>query len=381
MPPRLSPVNTMGKEVASSTAGPGFRPTWRIRLIVAIWLSLTALLAPVPEAFASPADSAWQRILALDSGPGEIPRTPEQARLYASNHLLTQKNALDAFVNRYPGDPRVPEARLRLASILATEGRMEENSSKIREAFGVLQSIEKNPSASPKVKSDAAFRMASIRMQNAPGGPEAGYKYVVKAATDFVRAYPDDRRGPRLLVEAGTVCDSDPDTKRKLLDEARKRTSEEDLLRRIDDDLKRLSLIGKPVEIKLRTLSGQSLDLSDYRGKPVLLIFWAAESPQSLFWLRDFARMWQTFRKKADFAIVTVNLDSDPAEARERAALLGTGWPVGYEPGGWDAPTARRLGINALPTVWVLDSQGRLRTLNAKSTWRQWVGILQREGN
>ena len=40
-------------------------------------------------------------------------------------------------------------------------------------------------------------------------------------------------------------------------------------------------------------------------------------------------------------------------------------WPVAFDGKGWESPLVRGLGINALPTVWLLDARGRLRSLNA----------------
>jgi hypothetical protein len=40
-------------------------------------------------------------------------------------------------------------------------------------------------------------------------------------------------------------------------------------------------------------------------------------------------------------------------------------WPIGYDGQGWESPLIRRLGINALPTVWLVDRQGRLRSIDA----------------
>ena len=31
---------------------------------------------------------------------------------------------------------------------------------------------------------------------------------------------------------------------------------------------------------------------------------------------------------------------------------------------GWDSPFARACGVNAVPTVWLVDSKGRLLSLN-----------------
>ena len=46
---------------------------------------------------------------------------------------------------------------------------------------------------------------------------------------------------------------------------------------------------------------------------------------------------------------------------------------------GWNGPVVRALGINALPTVWVVDKAGVLRTLNAKTDYRSLVQRLIRE--
>ena len=40
-------------------------------------------------------------------------------------------------------------------------------------------------------------------------------------------------------------------------------------------------------------------------------------------------------------------------------------WPVIFDGKGWESPLIRELGINELPTVWLLDAKGRLRSLNA----------------
>jgi hypothetical protein len=43
----------------------------------------------------------------------------------------------------------------------------------------------------------------------------------------------------------------------------------------------------------------------------------------------------------------------------------GLTWPMAWDGKGWESPLARDFGINALPTVWLLDSHGKLRSLNA----------------
>jgi hypothetical protein len=45
---------------------------------------------------------------------------------------------------------------------------------------------------------------------------------------------------------------------------------------------------------------------------------------------------------------------------------------------GWESPLARKLGINALPSVWIVDASGLLRTINAKETYATWLNQLTR---
>jgi hypothetical protein len=39
--------------------------------------------------------------------------------------------------------------------------------------------------------------------------------------------------------------------------------------------------------------------------------------------------------------------------------------PVYFDGKSWESPLVRKFGVNALPTVWVIDRRGILRSLNA----------------
>ncbi len=323
------------------------------------------------------ATSDWAAIVALDAGPKRKPSSKEEAVLLARNHLLFQRKALESFLKTYPRDGKAPEARIRLAGVLATEGNMDGNPRQIQEALKILSGVESNSLVPDQARADAGFRKASIVMQSVPPSTPQGVKTIVAAARQFAAAFPNDLRAARLFVEAATVCDNEPALKRGLLEEAKRMTTEDTLQRRIADDLMRLDLLGKPFDLSIPALSGEPITMAAHRGTVVLLVFWSSEAPQSLLWLRDFRIEWEKLGRSAP-RVITVNLDSSRTEAGERVKSLPSAWQVGYEPGGWQSPTARRLGINALPTVWVIDAQGVLQSLNAKTDWTKWVsyGLL-----
>jgi len=82
---------------------------------------------------------------------------------------------------------------------------------------------------------------------------------------------------------------------------------------------------------------------------------------------------------KDQLRVVTISLDQSRRELDERLRDLPPSWPTHFDGKGWSGPVARSLGINALPTVWILDKKGVLRTLNARESYSTWIQQLLRE--
>jgi thiol-disulfide isomerase/thioredoxin len=116
--------------------------------------------------------------------------------------------------------------------------------------------------------------------------------------------------------------------------------------------------IGKPaVEIEGPDHLGNSLALSDLRGKVVVLDFWAdwcphcrAMYPEERLLVRDFA--------DRPLALVGVNCDS-PARFRDVMASGAITWQSWSD--GQRGPIAQQWQVNTFPTVYVLDHHGKIR--------------------
>ena len=74
-----------------------------------------------------------------------------------------------------------------------------------------------------------------------------------------------------------------------------------------------------------------------------------------------------------------VNLDAKKETIEELMKAQGIDWPVLWDGHGWEGPLVRSLAINALPTLWILDKQGILRTLNARTESEALVRVLLKE--
>ena len=341
-------------------------------------LFFSLLLLPTLSRLSAGATEDWRHIISLDAGPKKKPATRDEAALLARNHLLIQRKAIEQFLIGYPGDPHAFEAKLKLARLLAAEGKIANDQSNVDEALRLLGELEKAPGVARERLADAGFARASLLMQDQRDNTERMRESIVWSARNFTARYSGDRRGPRLLVEAATVCDDVPNQKRDLLEEALRLTDEEPLKRRIADDLRRLDLLGKTLDLKMAALGGGEIDLARLRGYVVVLIFWSVDSPHSLLWLRDFRSSWETLPKD-QIRVVTVSLDENRKALESRLRELRADWPTHFDGTGWQSPVARSLGINALPSVWILDKNGILRTINARSSYETWIRRLLRE--
>ena len=106
---------------------------------------------------------------------------------------------------------------------------------------------------------------------------------------------------------------------------------------------------GAPV----RLLSGDG----DVAREPVVLVFWGAFSPPSLRLLRILRAAHDPGRAR----LVTVSLDPEPGAAVEALAEAGITAPLAHDPEGRDA---KAFQVRGLPTLLVLDAQGRVRYRN-----------------
>jgi len=109
-------------------------------------------------------------------------------------------------------------------------------------------------------------------------------------------------------------------------------------------------------EFKVAGLDGQPLSLAGERGKVVLLNFWATWCGPCRAEIPDLIELQARYKDHLQIIGLTVDED-DPALVKKVVAETGINYPVAM------APVEVRLkygGIAALPTSFVLDSEGRV---------------------
>ena len=328
------------------------------------WLSCFAVVLALgcAAAWAGDAEADWKEIIALDAGPQEQPQTAEAARVMVTAHVAKQERALRGFLTAHPQDARVFETRLRLARLLQIRGDIEQ-SDKLR-AEGKRQLDELEKTATPEQRVELDFAKVSRLMRNLRQVTPARRDELLAAARKFQADHPGDRRIAALLAEVATLFDAQPKTKQALLTEAQPLATDDELKGRIADDLKRVRLLGEEVPLAFTSVQGREIKVGDLHGRPVLVVFFAAFSPPSLAALTNVQRAVAEL-PAGSVQVLGVDLDEKRETLDAVIKSRALTWPIAFDGKGWESPLVRALGINALPTVWLLDARGRLRSLNA----------------
>ena len=107
-------------------------------------------------------------------------------------------------------------------------------------------------------------------------------------------------------------------------------------------------------------LEGHPLKLSDYRGRVVVLSFWASWCGPCMQMVPHERAMAQRMEGKA-FALVGVNGDGDKAEARRVCLEERMTWRSFADESNPEEKIATVWSIRGWPTVYVLDDQGVIR--------------------
>lgn len=123
--------------------------------------------------------------------------------------------------------------------------------------------------------------------------------------------------------------------------------------------------IGKPIELKFTALDGREVDLAKLKGKVVLIDFWATWCGPCV---AEFPKLKATYEKWHDqgLEIISISLDDDKEALRNFLKKNGPApWPQYFDGKGWGNQISFRFGINAVPTVFVVDKNGKLASNNA----------------
>lgn len=111
------------------------------------------------------------------------------------------------------------------------------------------------------------------------------------------------------------------------------------------------------VQIKLPTVNGDSLTLQSFKGKVLLLDFWASWCGPCRTANRGLVKLYKKYKAQG-FEIFSVSLDEDKKDWQKAIAKDKITWIQVNDPRGWSAETAMRWNIYQLPTSYLINKSG-----------------------
>jgi thiol-disulfide isomerase/thioredoxin len=123
--------------------------------------------------------------------------------------------------------------------------------------------------------------------------------------------------------------------------------------------------IGKTLELEFTAMDGRKVDLKELRGKVVLIDFWATWCGPCVADFPKLKKTYETWHAKG-LEVIGINLDDEEKDLVSFLKKNGPApWPQYFDGKGWNTAVSWRFGINSVPSVWVVDKKGVLRSTNA----------------
>jgi len=121
------------------------------------------------------------------------------------------------------------------------------------------------------------------------------------------------------------------------------------------------------IDFNCQDLKGQTWSLDKVRGKVVLLRFWADWCPYCRYEMPIIDKYYRELNKDG-FLVLAVNVNQRPEVALAFTAQLDITFPVLLDP---DGKTAKRYGVYAIPTNFLIDREGTIREILIGEVFRE----------
>lgn len=197
-----------------------------------------------------------------------------------------------------------------------------------------------------------------------PAAPEAAAEAAFMKALLYLQVFEDNAKGAELMKG---VKASYGDTKAgkqagDLLVSLEKQSERDAHAKKMDAAL---AVGSKFPDFNEKDLNGKPLSLADYKGKVLLVDFWATWCGPCRAELPNVLETYSKYQSKG-FDVLGISLDEDKDKLQEFIESKKMPWRQYFDGKGWETKLSQAYGIRGIPATFLLDGEGKIIAKNLR---------------
>ena len=291
----------------------------------------------------------------------------EDARLFAVRSIIMEQavKEIDDLFQRFPETSFREDASILKLKYLATLARVD--AKHLTSLLAMTEQIAlANPHGRLAVANDYYAIQAFVLGARYEDMPDDRRQLgAVERYEAFLRDHPSSDHVPviRASLVRNLIAMNRLDRAREVVADLKRVSPDHRAVARATGELRRVTAVGKPFSFTHSTPDGRTIRTDDYHGKVLIVHFWATSYERSIRELAQLADLDKRFHEKG-LAMVGVNIDKDRAAVDRAIETHRLTWPQYFDEKGYGNDVLVSAGVIQIPTYFVLDRRGVLRSID-----------------